>query len=114
MTESQDRRYSIREVSEIVDVPQHLLRQWEDRFSQLKPARDRARRRYYTQGDIDIARRIKQLIRHEKLTTEGARKRLAQELRGEGRPRTRREAVELIDKIEAEVRDMLDLLGSDS
>ncbi len=109
----EDRRYSISEVSELTDVPKHVLRQWEDRFSYLKPKRDHnGRRRYYVK-DIDVVQRLKQLLWHEKLTTEGALKRLGQELHGEGRPQTRRQVMEIVDKIEAEARQMLDILGDE-
>jgi len=114
MNESAHRRYRIREVSEMTGIATHLLRQWEEKIPQLKPKRDRANRRYYTAADIDIARRINYLLHHEKMTVEGARLRLAQELHGEGRPRTRQEAVDLLDRIEDEVRAMLDLLDSTS
>lgn len=112
MTNQDDRRYSISEVSELTGTQAHVLRQWEDRFPQLKPKRDRANRRYYVQADIDVVRRLKELLWHEKLTTEGARKRLDQELRGEGRPKTRHEAVALLDELEQEARAMLDILDS--
>ncbi|HRI88929.1 MAG TPA: MerR family transcriptional regulator [Candidatus Hydrogenedentes bacterium] len=105
-----ERRYSIGEVSELLDVPIHVLRQWESRFPQLKPKRDRVKRRYYLHADIEIARRIKQLTRHEKLSSEGARMRLTQELHIEGRPKTRKELLDLVDRIENDVRDLLDLL----
>ena len=113
MPQTDDRQYKISEVSDMVDVPVHVLRQWEARFPQLKPRRDSANRRHYEKADIAIVRRIKELLWHERMTTEGARVRLAQELRGEGRPRTRKEALEIIDKIEDEVRALLDLLESD-
>lgn len=92
-----------------------MLRKWEAAFPQLKlkVKRDRANRRYYTAEGIEIVRRLKQLLRHEKMTYKGAAERLAQELRGEGRPKTRQEVFDLLDKIETEVRDMLDLLGPD-
>lgn len=108
-----ERRYSIREVSELIEVPDYLLRQWEGRFSPLRPKRDHAGRRYYLAADIEVARRIKQLLRYEKMTTEGARARLQQELQGEGRPRTRKEAIELIDTIESEIDALLDILERD-
>ncbi|MBN2308330.1 MAG: MerR family transcriptional regulator [Candidatus Hydrogenedentes bacterium] len=111
MGESPERRHKISEVSEITGVPIHVLRQWEERFPQLRPSRDRANRRFYLAADIAIVRRIKQLLWHEKMTTQGARTRLAQELRGMGRPQTRQEAVELVDRIEEEIRAMLDLLN---
>lgn len=107
-----DRRYRISEVSEQVGVPVHLLRQWEDRFPPLRPKRDRANRRVYTERDVAIARRIKELLRSDKMTSEGAAKVLAQELRGEAPPKTRHEALELLDRMESEIRGMLDILDS--
>ncbi len=110
MSQAVERRYNIREVSELIAVKEYVLRQWEERFPQLRPKRDSANRRYYLAEDIEIARRIKQLLWYDKMTTEGARTRLSQELRGEGRPRTKKETLELIEKIDAEIREMLDLL----
>ncbi|HOD51400.1 MAG TPA: MerR family transcriptional regulator [Candidatus Hydrogenedentes bacterium] len=106
----EDRRYGIAKVSDMTGVPAHVLRQWEGRFPQLKPGRDRANRRFYKPGDIAVVQRIKQLLWHEKMTTKGARIRLAEELRGEGRPRTRQEAIDILDKMEEQIRTMLDLL----
>ena len=108
--EPPEKRLSIREVSDMTEVPDYVLRQWEAKFPPLKPKRDRAGRRYYLRKDVEIVRRIKQLLWHEKMSTEGARIRLTQELRGEGRPKTRREALEILDRMEAEVRAALDLL----
>lgn len=106
------RFHTIAEVSVMLGLPPHVLRQWEARVPQLKPKRDPAGRRRYTQREIDICRRLKQLVRHERLTLDGARLRIAEELHGEGRPRTRQEIVDALDRIEAETRAMLDLLDS--
>lgn len=103
-----ERYHAISEVSEMVQVPQHVLRQWEDRFSQLRPKRDRRNQRRYTESDIEIVRRIKQLIRHEKMTTSGAARVLSRELLGEGRPKTNQEAIGLVDELERDVRQLLD------
>ena len=108
-----ERRQSIGEVAEQTGIATHLLRQWEAKFPQLKPRRDRAGRRIYFARDIEIIKRINFLIRHEKMTIQGARIRLAQELHGEGRPKTNREVVDLLDRIETEVRAMIDLLDRD-
>ena len=110
MPDLDDRRYGIAEVCELVGVPSHVLRQWETRIGPFKPRRDRANRRIYSVGDIEIARRIKQLLRDEKMTTKGAAKRLEEELKGEGRPKTNTDALELIDKIDQEVRAMVNIL----
>lgn len=110
MPELDDRRYGIAEVSELVGVPSHALRQWESRIAAFRPRRDRANRRIYSVGDIEIARRIRQLLRDEKMTMNGVAKRLEEELKGEGRPKTNTDALELIDNIDQEVRAMVDLL----
>jgi DNA-binding transcriptional MerR regulator len=110
MARDPGRRHTISEVSERTGVAVHLLRQWEERFPQLRPRRTRSNRRYYTEDDIAIVQRIKELLRQEGMTTDGARRRLAQELDGEGRPRTTREMLDLVDHIEQEVRAMLDLI----
>jgi DNA-binding transcriptional MerR regulator len=94
----------------MIEIPPHLLRQWEARFRQLKPGRDRANHRFYTAKDVEIVRRIKYLIFREGMTTDGVRRRLAQELRGEGRPKTNREVLEMVDKLETKVRHLLNLL----
>ncbi|MBI5092950.1 MAG: MerR family transcriptional regulator [Candidatus Hydrogenedentes bacterium] len=113
MARLEDKRYPISAVAKELSVPPHLLRQWEEKFTQLKPRRDNAGRRYYLKADIEIARRIKQLLRHEQLTSKGASKRITQELIGEGRPKTKQEAVDLLDALESEIRGLLDLLGPD-
>ena len=106
------RRYAIGEVAEITALPVHTLRQWQDHFPQLNPKRDRVNRRYYTVADIDIVLRIKTLMRHEKMTIAGARLRLAQELAGEGRPRSNREALDIARQLETEARALQRLLES--
>ena len=108
-----ERRMRIGEVSEITGVAIYVLRQWEEKIPQLKPRRDRANRRYYLAKDVDIIRRIKHLVRHEKMGLDGVKIRIGQELHGEGRPRTKKEAIDLVDRIETEVRSMLALLDSE-
>ena len=77
MSASEIRRYGMAEASELVGVAPHVLRQWEARFPDLRPKRNRAGRRTYTEGDIAVARRIKELLREEKLTGAGASKALS-------------------------------------
>ncbi len=113
MSTTDNRRYTISEVSAHTGVPVHTLRKWEKLFPMLRPRRNRANWRFYTQTQIDIVRRIKQLLWHEKLTPDGARVRLAQELHGVGRPQTRREAIEMLDQMEKEIRGLLELLDEE-
>ena len=66
--------YSISEVSKITDVEQYVLRYWETEFEQLKPQKNRAGNRIYTNKDINLIMQIKNLLREKKYTIEGARK----------------------------------------
>lgn len=65
--------YSISEVSKITDLEQYVLRYWESEFEQLKPAKNRAGNRIYTNKDIKLILYIKKLLRDERYTIEGAK-----------------------------------------
>ncbi len=65
--------YSISEVSKITDLEQYVLRYWETEFEQLKPAKNRAGNRIYTNKDIKMILYIKKLLRDERYTIEGAK-----------------------------------------
>jgi DNA-binding transcriptional MerR regulator len=65
--------YSISEVSKITGLEQYVLRYWETEFPELKPAKNRAGNRIYTNKDIKLIMHIKQLLRDEKYTIEGAK-----------------------------------------
>lgn len=66
--------YSISEVSKITELEQYVLRYWETEFEQLKPAKNLAGNRIYTNKDIKLILYIKRLLRDEKYTIEGAKK----------------------------------------
>jgi DNA-binding transcriptional MerR regulator len=65
--------YSISEVSKITDLEQYVLRYWESEFEQLKPAKNRAGNRIYTNREIKLILYIKQLLRDQRYTIEGAK-----------------------------------------
>ena len=65
--------YSIREVGELTDLKPHVLRYWETEFPQLRPKKNRAGNRAYTEADVETVRRIQSLLRDDKYTIEGAR-----------------------------------------
>ena len=65
--------YSISEVSKITDLEQYVLRYWESEFDELKPAKNRAGNRIYTNRDIRLILYIKKLLREERYTIEGAK-----------------------------------------
>lgn len=64
--------YSIGEVSKITDVEPYVLRYWETKFEKLKPSKNRAGKRIYTEDDINTVLKLKVLIRDKKFSTEGA------------------------------------------
>jgi DNA-binding transcriptional MerR regulator len=65
--------YSISEVSKITGLEQYVLRYWETEFEQLKPSKNRAGNRIYTNRDIKTILFIKRLLREERYTIEGAK-----------------------------------------
>ena len=65
---------TISEVSALLDVPQHVLRFWESKFSNLRPLKRRGGRRYYRPNDVAVLRRIRQLLYVDGFTIQGAQK----------------------------------------
>jgi DNA-binding transcriptional MerR regulator len=65
---------TISEVSALLDVPQHVLRFWESKFSSLRPLKRSGGRRYYRPDDIAVLRRIRQLLYVDGFTIKGAQK----------------------------------------
>jgi len=73
--------YRIGEVEEIAGVPAYVLRYWESEFKLLRPKKNPAGQRLYRRRDLELVQRIKTLLYEERLTLEGARKRLLAESR---------------------------------
>ena len=73
------RYFTIGEVSELCAVKPHVLRYWEQEFTQLKPVKRRGNRRYYQHHEVMLIRRIRQLLYEEGFTISGARNRLSGE-----------------------------------
>lgn len=65
--------YTIGEVSKISDLEPHVLRYWETIFDDLQPAKSKAGKRTYTQDDIDVVLKLRELIYEKKYSTAGAR-----------------------------------------
>ena len=70
------RYFGISEVSELCGVKAHVLRYWEQEFTQLKPMKRRGNRRYYQHHEVLLIRRIRSLLYEEGFTISGARNRL--------------------------------------
>ena len=73
--------YRIGEVEEITEVPAYVLRYWESEFKLLRPKKNPAGQRLYRPRDVELVQRIKTLLYDERLTLEGAKKRLLAESR---------------------------------
>ena len=65
---------TISEVSGELDVPQHVLRFWESKFNQVRPLKRAGGRRYYRPEDIDLLRRIRDLLYSEGYTIKGVQR----------------------------------------
>ena len=79
MDKSPDAFRTISEVAEDLDVPQHVLRFWETRFSHIKPLKRGGGRRYYRPDDIDLLRGIRHLLYGEGYTIKGVQRILKEE-----------------------------------
>lgn len=73
------RYFTIGEVSELCAVKPHVLRYWEQEFTQLKPVKRRGNRRYYQHHEVLLIRRIRDLLYEQGFTINGARHRLDSE-----------------------------------
>ncbi|PRC92283.1 MerR family transcriptional regulator [Solimicrobium silvestre] len=70
------RYFTIGEVSDLCGVKAHVLRYWEQEFSQLKPVKRRGNRRYYQHHEVLLIRRIRELLYEQGFTINGARNQL--------------------------------------
>jgi DNA-binding transcriptional MerR regulator len=74
MEKTADAFRTISEVAEDLDLPQHVLRFWETRFTQIRPLKRGGGRRYYRREDVDLLRAIRQLLYGEGYTIKGVQK----------------------------------------
>ena len=74
------RYFTIGEVSELCGVKPHVLRYWEQEFTQLRPVKRRGNRRYYQHHEVLLIRRIRELLYEQGFTISGARNRLDENL----------------------------------
>ena len=110
------RYFTIGEVSELCGVKPHVLRYWEQEFTQLKPVKRRGNRRYYQHHEVLLIRRIRELLYEQGFTISGARNRLEDHAVGNDvevvPPVTAQTAVPAIDvsALRNELYAVLDLL----
>jgi len=114
------RYFTIGEVSDLCGVKPHVLRYWEQEFTQLKPVKRRGNRRYYQHHEVLLIRRIRELLYEEGFTINGARNRLDHSLssddKAESATRAARAAAAApgagadVSEIKRELREVLDSL----
>ena len=106
------RYFTIGEVSELCGVKPHVLRYWEQEFTQLKPVKRRGNRRYYQHHEVLLIRRIRELLYDQGFTINGARNRLDEMVSGSGAKSTRSPTVVSAGSVSVrqEIRGVIDLL----
>jgi len=100
------RYFTIGEVSELWNVKPHVLRYWEQEFTQLKPVKRRGNRRYYQRQDVLVIRQIRSLLYEQGFTIGGARNRLE----GEEAREDVSQSQQLIRQLRGELDDVLKIL----
>ena len=105
------RYFTIGEVSELCGVKPHVLRYWEQEFTQLKPVKRRGNRRYYQHHEVLLVRRIRELLYNQGFTISGARNRLEES----GSAEEDHEKIELTpESIRAELLDIVRALKGEA
>src|ERR1700704_1864999 len=108
------RYFTIGEVSDLCAVKPHVLRYWEQEFTQLKPVKRRGNRRYYQHHEVLLIRRIRDLLYEQGFTISGARNRLTESGHGRAQPEPTRDEVvpigtvdldEVIEELKASAAD---------
>ncbi|MFM0122599.1 MULTISPECIES: MerR family transcriptional regulator [unclassified Paraburkholderia] len=120
------RYFTIGEVSELCGVKPHVLRYWEQEFTQLRPVKRRGNRRYYQHHEVLLIRRIRELLYEQGFTINGARNRLdshgggahgaagdmVEEGEGAAMPAATTAAVTVdVEQLRKELLHVIDLLG---
>ncbi len=102
-----DKRYfRIGEASHIIGVEPYVLRYWESEFPQIRPGRADSKQRTYQKKDIEILLEIKNLLYEEKMTIEGAKRRLKETATGKTQTTSA-----FVKQINAELQDILETLN---
>ncbi|WP_324778617.1 MerR family transcriptional regulator [Thiobacillus sedimenti] len=110
------RYFTIGEVSELCAVKPHVLRYWEQEFTQLRPVKRRGNRRYYQHHEVLLIRRIRELLYEEGFTISGARQRLEHDAESapaseEAAPAATPASALDVGKLRAEIAAILKILG---
>ena len=104
------RYFTIGEVSELCGVKPHVLRYWEQEFTQLKPVKRRGNRRYYQHHEVLLIRRIRELLYDQGFTINGARNRLDELVAEPSKAVERRATGANLGTVRSEIKSIIDLL----
>jgi DNA-binding transcriptional MerR regulator len=103
---------TISEVADEIDVPQHVLRFWESRFTQIKPMKRGGGRRYYRPDDVDLLRGVRHLLYGEGYTIRGVQRILRDEgaafVQNVWRPGAELPPPDVNDELEGFIEDVAD------
>lgn len=110
------RYFTISEVGDLCGVKPHVLRYWEQEFTQLRPMKRRGNRRYYQHHEVLMIRRIRDLLYEQGFTISGARNRMQEvqlaEREGRSGGEVMLDGVEVIEFSDSELNDLIDPLPS--
>ena len=98
------RYFTISETSGLCEVKPHVLRYWEQEFSQLRPIKRKGNRRYYQRHDVLLIRQIKELLYDNGYTILGAKQKLNEEENSQEAKKS------VLNELEQEVRTLIDIL----
>ena len=104
------RYFTIGEVSELCGVKPHVLRYWEQEFTQLKPVKRRGNRRYYQHHEVLLIRRIRELLYDQGFTISGARNRLDELVAEPSKAAMRTQTAASLGAVRKEIESLLELL----
>jgi len=105
------RYFTIGEVSELCGVKAHVLRYWEQEFTQLKPVKRSGNRRYYQHHEVLLIRRIRELLYGQGFTISGARNRLEESDQIENHEEVTPAGIN-IPALRQEIKAIINLLGA--
>jgi DNA-binding transcriptional MerR regulator len=103
------RYFTIGEVSELCGVKPHVLRYWEQEFTQLKPVKRRGNRRYYQHHEVLLIRKIRELLYEQGFTISGARNRLDGQESNETTAPVVAPVIEAVKSVTSSLADTIDL-----
>jgi DNA-binding transcriptional MerR regulator len=104
------RYFTIGEVSDLCGVKPHVLRYWEQEFTQLKPVKRRGNRRYYQHHEVLLIRRIRDLLYDQGFTISGARNRLGEAVAEPSKVNRAAAGKANLSVLRKEIKNVIDIL----